>query len=94
MYVPIYFSLPVFVYRSFRLYVFMYGSLFSLPLFMYVCLFCLPVFMYVILVYLCLCMTFFLYFTCAYTDGSKMHDDRIILFLIETGKLRCILYCS
>ena len=31
--------------------------------------------------------------TFIYTDGSKMHNNRIILFFIETGKLRCILYC-
>ena len=28
------------------------------------------------------------------TDGSKMHNNKIILFFIETGQLRCILYCS
>ena len=30
------------------------------------------------------------------TDSSKMHNDMIILFFIETGKLQpqCILYCS
>ena len=28
------------------------------------------------------------------TDDSKMHNNRIILFFIETGKLGDILYCS
>ena len=26
-----------------------------------------------------------------HTDGSKMHDNRIILFFIETGILKCII---
>ena len=28
------------------------------------------------------------------TDGLKMHDNRIILFCIETGKLQGIVYSS
>ena len=29
-----------------------------------------------------------------HTDGSKMHDNKIILFFIETGILRCIIHHS